>query len=128
MTQENAILLYKWIIGIFGVGAGAIFLKSKRMKQSEEDNMIADAASKMVNVIHSVNQPLLEEISRLRESSEKNQKESDEKYVQLSIKVGILEKELEIKDKRIHSLESENTQLRLENSELKDKLNAHYKA
>ena len=118
MTQENAILLYKWVLGIFGVGAGAIFLKSKRLKRSEEDNQIADVASKMVNVIHSVNQPLLEEIARIRESSEKNQKESDEKYVNLSIKVGILEKEMEIKDKRIIELEVENKQLKLKIKEL----------
>lgn len=103
--------VFTWIVTLFGAGSLGYFVKSKKQKKADDDNSTASSIKEWAEAFKLVTNPLNERIGRLEEHSESQQKQ----IVELSIQVGVLTRENDrIKD--------ENTNLRRENSELKDRI------
>lgn len=100
--------VFTWIVTLFGAGSLGYFVKSKKQKKADDDNSTASSIKEWAEAFKLVTKPLSDEISHVRSEF----KELQEKYIQLSIDVGVMTRENERKDKRIMELERENLELK----------------
>lgn len=101
--NENIASLFNAVIGVFGIGAGAYFWRSKVKKKADDGSSIASTVKEWTEAFKLVTEPLNKRIETL----ETNHREQQAEILELSIQVGVLLRENDRKDARIKELEAE---------------------
>jgi len=116
--MENALTwvnkAYGVILGFAVVWGGWYFAKSSKLKKADEGQAEAVTFKEWVQAIQMANSPLIEDMKHFRA----DYKSLNEKYIELSIQVGILTRENERKDSIIEAQKHEISNLKKRIKEL----------
>jgi chromosome segregation ATPase len=104
---ENALnyvnKLFTVVLGFGIIWGGWFFAKSAKLKKADEGQAEAVTFKEWVQAIQMANSPLIEDMKHFRA----DYKSLNEKYIELSIQVGILTRENERKDSIIEAQKNE---------------------
>lgn len=114
MSENYISHIFNGIIGLFGVGSFAFFLKSKAKKKAEDGSSIASTVKEWTDAFRVVTEPLSSRIELLEKKSTEQQKE----IIELSIQVGVLARENDRKDLTIMQKDERIKELELRIKEL----------